>query len=175
MHLFVLTALTRPQNLPAIAESLCAPPGMTLTWCIRPDCRRESFYGQSIKRQLLNWVQPESWVWVCDDDNHAPPGFLPGLLAAYSEHPAADCFVVSQTDAAGEVLRRANRMIIGPDRIDFAQVVFKAGLAKGVEIPGHYGGDSRFIAAMHKKTSASRRWVYLSEVSVTYNALRASE
>ncbi|HEY6206289.1 MAG TPA: hypothetical protein VIW21_09005, partial [Chthoniobacterales bacterium] len=79
MVLHILTAVTRPENLPKLAESLipAATAGVELAWHLGYDLERRHVAGQAVKNRLLDRIGPgRDWVWILDDDNTAHPEFF---------------------------------------------------------------------------------------------------
>src|ERR1043166_599735 len=74
MVLHILTAVTRPENLPKLAESLipAAAAGVELAWHVGYDLEHRHVAGQAVKNRLLDRISPsQDWVWILDDDNTA--------------------------------------------------------------------------------------------------------
>jgi hypothetical protein len=90
MILHILTAMTRPQNLPKMAESLipAAAAGVELTWHFGYDVDRKHIAGQAVKNRLLDTITaPDDWVWILDDDNTAHPDFFRRLAETVAAKP----------------------------------------------------------------------------------------
>ena len=100
MRLNVITAVTRPENLGRVAESLSAAAanvphewGIEVRWHWKFDPHRLCVGGQVLKNQMILSVR-SGWVWILDDDTLAHPDVLRVVSASITEH--TDAIVVSQ-------------------------------------------------------------------------------
>ena len=104
MTLHILTAVTRPHNLPQMAESLipAASVGVELVWHLGYDLERKHIAGQAVKNRLLDTISaPQEWVWILDDDNTAHPNFFRRLAETVSTNTALRMIACTQISPAG--------------------------------------------------------------------------
>jgi hypothetical protein len=166
VRLHILTACTRPHNLPALAESIeaatVAP--WEVCWHIRFDAALEHIGGQRLKNQMLDQIT-DGWVVFLDDDTVMHPL----LMERIGEHSYADAVVVSQDRADGRHLTAARDQLRVGD-VDIGQAVIRRKLIAGHRIPETYEGDGEFLAAV---LSAERALavVFLRETLSAHNAL----
>jgi hypothetical protein len=165
-RLHVLTACTRPQNLPVLANSIlaamCDP--WELCWHIRFDPAREHLGGHKLKNDMLAQID-DGWVLFLDDDTVMHPD----VLRHVAEHLDAAGVVVSQdrTASLGHMLWAApQNMRLGG--VDIGQVVLRRELIGDVEMPPYYGGDGVFLGRI---LLGRDDVVYLNEVLSYYNVL----
>ncbi len=168
MKLHILTACTRPQNLPALADSvlaaLCEP--WEVCWHIRFDPAREHLGGHKLKNDMLAQID-DGWVVFLDDDTVMHPE----LLRHVAEHLDAAGVVVSQdrTASLGHMLWAIpQNMRLGG--VDIGQVVLTRELIGDAQQPEYYGGDGTFLQGILQGRSDV---VYLSETLSLYNALES--
>ena len=87
VRLHVLTAVSRPENLGQIAESLAvaverAEYGVDLAVALGMfDPDRQHVGGQALKNDMLDDID-DGWVWILDDDTLAHPDVLATVLTA---------------------------------------------------------------------------------------------
>ncbi len=166
MRLHILTACTRPENLPALADSIlaamCEP--WELCWHIRFDPAREHLGGHKLKNDMLAQID-DGWVLFLDDDTLLHPD----VLKHVAEHLDAAGVVVSQdrTASLGHMLWAApENMRFG--FVDIGQVVLTRELIGDAVMPLGQGGDGVFLQSILQGRSDV---VYLDEVLSLYNAL----
>lgn len=161
MH--VLTACTRPHNLPLLAESLeaaaCDP--WEICWHIRFDPQLEHVGGQRLKNQMLDQIT-DGWVAFLDDDTTMHPELLQRVAFCM----AGDAVVVSQDRADGRHLKAA-RANVRVGHIDIGQAVIRRSAIGDHRIPEHYEGDGRFLADV----LAGLATVFVTDVLSHHNAL----
>jgi hypothetical protein len=166
MILHILTACSRPGNLPAWAADLAAIageyPGVDLRWHVGFDVARQHIGGQAVKNALLDSIPAadSGWVWIGDDDNALDTAMLEAL-AAYADRADVDAVVFAQ---------RRRGCIAAPcavvDEVDAAQIVARRAFIGDTRIPECYNGDGQWIA-----TLAMRGGVVYDDRAVTrYNA-----
>lgn len=175
MIVHLLTAVTRPENLPAIAASiataqLTAPP-IEVVWHMRYDQLGEHPGGQLLKNQMIDGIS-DGWVWILDDDNVMQGEFLEALFVHAAEHPEAQLIVCAQRHNNGWV-RKVNRSMLRETHVDAAQVVARRDAIGDLRIPEHYCGDGAFIEALANQLDPDRI-TYIHRPVVSYNALRSS-
>ena len=165
-RLHILTACTRPENLPALAESIqaamCEP--WEFCWHIRFDPARQHLGGHALKEDMLDQIE-DGWVVFLDDDTLMHPD-LPRRVA---EHLDAAGVVVSQdrTASLGHMLwATPENMRLGG--VDIGQVVLRRELIGDADMPPYYGGDGTFL---HEILQGRDDIVYLDEALSLYNVL----
>lgn len=147
MRLNILTAVSRPENLGFIADSLSAAamrgPGVRVCWRWRFDLGRRNVGGQAIKNQLIEEVPDGEWLWVLDDDTLAHEDVLM-TLQSFGDY---DAVVFSQQRTDGRVLTaRPENVMVGS--IDIGQAFIKRSLVGDHRIPEDYNGDGMFLSAV---------------------------
>jgi hypothetical protein len=168
VRLHVLTACTRPQNLPILAESIaaamCEP--WEVCWHIRFDPAREHLGGHKLKNDMLAQID-DGWVVFLDDDTRMHSE----VLRYVAEHLDAAGVVVSQdrTASLGHMLwATPQNMQLGG--VDIGQVVLRRSLIGEARMPPYYGGDGTFLGEVLQGRDDV---VYLPEVLSYYNILEA--
>lgn len=147
MRVNVLTAVSRPENLPEVARSLGAAasraPEVSVAWRWRFDLQRAYVGGQAVKNHLLDEVPPGEWVWMLDDDTTAHEDVL--LTAACFQN--YDAIVFSQQRSTGGVLAacRENVVVGG---IDIGQAFLRRSVIGDHRLPENYNADGVFLAAV---------------------------
>ena len=146
MRLNILTAVSRPENLPRIAESLAEAalraPAVNVHWHWRFDTARRHVGGQALKNEMLEEVS-DGWVWVLDDDTLAHKDILQ-LASSFSNR---DAIVFSQLRTDGRVLS-AHRDNVIPGSVDIGQGFLRRELIAEHRIPDDYNGDGLFLQAV---------------------------
>jgi hypothetical protein len=160
MKVHIVTACTRPQNLPAVAESImaaiCDP--WDVTWHIRFDPAQQHVGGQRLKNEMLDQIEDG---WVC-----MHPDFLRRMAEAVAD---AGAVVVSQQRQNGMVLTAApTHLRVGC--VDIGQAFIARSLIGTHRIPEHYEGDGMFLQAVLGSWPAV---AYLGEILSEHNALEA--
>lgn len=175
MKLHLLTAITRPENLPIMAASIATAqltaPSVEVVWHWRCDPRQEHPGGQFLKNQMIEGIG-DGWVWILDDDNVMQPEFIDVLFFHIAEHPDAQLIVCAQRHASGWV-RKVNRAMLKETHVDAAQIVVRRDAIGDLRLPEHYCGDGAFIEALANKLDPDRIH-YIHTPIVSYNALRSS-
>jgi hypothetical protein len=167
MRAHVLTACTRPHNLPVVAESImaatCDP--WDVTWHIRFDPAQQHVGGQRLKNEMLDQIE-DGWVCFLDDDTTMHPDFLQRMTEAVAD---AGAVVVSQQRQNGMVLTAAHTHLrVGC--VDIGQAFIARSLIGTHRIPEHYEGDGMFLQAVLGNWPAV---AYLEEILSEHNALEA--
>jgi hypothetical protein len=167
MRAHILTACTRPQNLPAAAESImaatCDP--WDVTWHIRFDPEQQHVGGQRLKNEMLDQIE-DGWVCFLDDDTTMHPEFLQRMADAVAD---AGAVVVSQQRQSGQVLT-ADPAHLRVGCVDIGQAFIARALIGTNRIPEHYEGDGVFLQAVLASWPAV---AYLPDVLSEHNALEA--
>jgi hypothetical protein len=173
MRLHLLTAVTRPENLPAIATSLLPADdyGIETVWHTRADPDRQSVGGQSLKNAMLSEIA-DGWVYILDDDNLMHPDFWRAVASVVDGIPGTAMVVLTQAFANGHV-RSAHPGMLRSSHVDAGQVVIEREALGDARIPEHYCGDGDFIEALaHKLTG---RIVFVQQACCYYNKLRTDQ
>ena len=175
MILHVLTAVTRPENLPMLAASLGAAveSGVEVCWHTRTDPERRYVGGQALKNEMLDDDDdPEGWVWILDDDNIAHPGLFAALVACLEAHPDARMIAVAQQHHNGWV-RQVERGMLMQTHVDAGQVLIRKDAIGDRRIPLHYCGDGEWIEMIADQLEPAQI-AYIREPLTYYNWLRES-
>lgn len=149
MKLHVLTAVSRPENLGLVGESLAkaaAAAQVDVDWHWRLDPLRQWVGGQFLKNVMLNEIQDmDDWVWVLDDDTLAHPGVLEELMLSLEcDMLPPSAVVFSQLRTDGRVLHAAPENVrLG--FIDIGQAFLRRGAIGDTRIPLSYEGDFHFL------------------------------
>lgn len=170
MKLHLLTAVTRPENLPAIEASLAGADahGIEVVWHQQADPDRQSVGGQTIKNAMLDAIT-DGWVYILDDDNLMHPAFWGALAHALANFPDAAMVVISQVHRNGWA-RLAHPGMLKPTLVDAGQVVVNRAALGDARIPAHYCGDGEWIAGLAAQLAG--RIVYVTTPATYYNWLR---
>lgn len=193
----IITPLTRPENLPAIAASMAHSSDLDITWYVVPDNKVVEqltpsqmgalrFRPRGVGKVILNHVEgesvfgdaqrswaihsitdSESWLYFLDDDNMLPQGFL-DEMAPYLRKPL-DGIIVSQKYGDGRHRLPANLQRAKPTLIDTAQFFVKRGIIGADRWPVSYCSDGIFAEMIFSKNG---RFTALPQVFSYYNALR---
>lgn len=171
MMLHVLTAITRPQTLAQIAQSL-APAlaaGVDLIWHWRADLDMQHVGGQALKNAMLDQIE-DGWCWILDDDNSANPDLFPALAETIARHPDARLIVIAQRHRNGWV-RRVGRSMLRATHVDAGQVIIRRDAIGDIRIPLHYCGDGEWIEAI-ADALPDEQIISIGQPLVYYNWLR---
>ena len=175
--LTIITACSRSENLPALAESI--GPGkayFNLAWLISVDGGEypESRVGNAQKNQALEHIgnEAESWVYFLDDDNLIHPKFFPAIAQAIHDGPGRRGFIFSQD--CNLFIRRASPETVRVDRIDLAQFVLRRDLIGSwrFDLPT-YNSDGMLIEGLYQKHAGE--FTFIDQVLCYYNRLRWPE
>lgn len=171
MKLHVITAVTRPENLTILAQSLAVAAFNTdgsvdVQWHWRFDLDREHVGGQAVKNAMLDEIR-DGWVWALDDDTVAHPDMLAAILQAHDD--GCRGLVVSQARADGRTLVAAPENVrVGG--IDVGQAVLSRHMIGNRRLPKNYEGDGHWLQAVLQN---ARKVRYLNEILSYHNALEA--
>ena len=175
--LTIITACSRSENLPALAESI--GPGkayFNLAWLISVDGGEypESRVGNAQKNQALEHIgnEAESWVYFLDDDNLIYPGFFMAIARAIKKLPGKRGFIFLQD--CGSFVRQAAPETVRVDRIDLAQFVLRRDLIGSwrFNLPA-YNSDSCLIEGVYQEHAGD--FAFIDQVLCYYNRLRWPE
>lgn len=173
MRLHVLTAVTRPENLPTLATSLDAARDLDIEvcWHTRADPERRCVGGQFLKNEMLDDDEdPQGWVWILDDDTVAHPAFFAQLRACTLAHPDARMIVIAQQHRNGWV-RQVERRMLRQTHVDAGQVVIRKDAIGDRRIPLHYCGDGEWIEGI-ATSLPNDQIAYITTPATYYNWLR---
>ncbi len=170
MLINILTAVTRPDNLPQIEDSIDAAhgsaPAADVQWHTSMDPGRLHVGGQHLKNGLLDDIF-DGWVCILDDDTIMHPKFLKKVYRAHFNNPYAKAIVVSQKRTTGVVLQACpENMVVG--KVDAGQVVLRRDFIGDMRIPETYAGDGEWIEALLRYEPDV---VFLPEVLSLHNVL----
>lgn len=170
----VLTACTRPENLPAIAAAL-ARTMPEAHWHVGFDPLHQHVGGQAVKNRLLEGIPcrdgtADNWILFLDDDTLPHPALYRRLVETLRARPDAAAVVVSQLRRTGEILH-AHPDGLHPGGIDAGQALLRRDLIGDARLPEIYDGDGRFLEAL---LLGRDDVVYLDEVLSEHNALAAA-
>lgn len=139
MRLHVLTAVSRPENLGRVAESLAAAaayaPAVDVTWHWRMDTLRRHVGGQHLKNMMLDEID-DGFVWILDDDTVAHEE----VIWQFTHLRNRDGIVFSQQRTDGRILWAAPENVrLG--YIDVGQAFLSRECIGDRRIPLQYDGD----------------------------------
>ena len=169
----VITACSRPENLPLLEESL--EPGKAsfeLRWLVIHDTGEvESRVGNAQKNEALEMID-SGWVYFLDDDNLIHPKFFPAIAQAIHDGPGRRGFIFSQD--CNLFIRRASPETVRVDRIDLAQFVLRRDLIGSwrFDLPT-YNSDGMLIEGLYQKHAGE--FTFIDQVLCYYNRLRWPE
>ena len=167
MKLHVLTAVTRPRNLPRLTTSLRKAIGeldISLNWHWRFDPEHRHIGGQIPKNEMLDEIA-DGWVYVLDDDTLCHPKLL---LALWNTPADASALVVTQS-RPGEAPLTARKENMRVGHCDIGQAIIRRDVIGSQRIPDLHYGDGLFLSAVLEKRLDVH---YLDEPLSLYNALR---
>ena len=162
MKFHILTAVTRPENLPEIAASIAEAAQKVdaeVVWHWRFDPEGEHVGGQALKNAMLDGID-DGWVYILDDDTTMHPELL-AKVASYD----APAVVVSQRGSGLQA--KPGHVHIGA--IDAGQAVMRREVIGDKRIEHSYAGDGLFLEQVLFGLPGV---VFLSEELSHYNALR---
>lgn len=168
MRLHVVTAITRPENLPRICSTLsagCVHADADLVWHWRYDMQRNHVGGQKPKNDALDAIT-DGWVWFLDDDTLADTR-IPAIVKAHDAEPI-DAIIVGQRRTDGHILI-ASPANVRVGSIDIGQAIIRRSAIGSHRIPEDYVGDGIFL----KRVIGSCRTRFLPIVASSHNALVA--
>lgn len=166
----VLTAVSRPENLDKVRDSIMDPRNIpdpvNVMWHRHEDFAREHVGGQRLKNQMLAHID-DGWVCILDDDTTMHPKFLRKVYRAHMQHPYMNAIVVSQKRTTGVVLQACpDNMQVG--KVDAGQVVIRRDRIGSLLIPETYAGDGEWLECLLYGQPDVH---YMSEVLSLHNAL----
>jgi hypothetical protein len=168
VKLHVLTAVSRPENLGFVADSLAKATSGTrieICWHWRLDLARQHIGGQAVKNAMLDTIT-DGWVWCLDDDTLAHED----VLRAFEVGPHHDAFILSQRRVTGRVLVAAPENVqVG--EIDIGQAMLRREWIGDRRIPEDYNGDGMFL----REVLHGARIVWVPEPFSLHNAISQVE
>jgi len=182
----IVTPLSRPENLPAIAKSLTS--SHPIRWWIvvdhnSPPKSPEIKLPPNVEVEIhispytaiaghghRNWVLQQlgkdcnEWFYSVDDDNILHPGFLDQL--AMIQTPG---ITVEQIHKDGSPRLKANLVIL--NHIDTAQFAFRVNIRKNMWFkPDRYDADGLFISELYAQNPGN--FTIINKPLSYYNYLR---
>jgi hypothetical protein len=165
MKLHVLTAVTRPENLPRLAASLAvAAPPVEIIWHWRFDPELGNVGGQALKNAMLDEIE-DGWCWILDDDTVAHPLLFERLTEVIDSETQA--VVVNQERADGRYLV-ARPEDVRAGWIDAGQAILRRDLIGDHRLQPSYIGDGLLLEEI---LPSCENVVYLNETLSYHNAL----
>lgn len=155
MILHILTACSRPERLPRLAQAIAQAaqdaPGVAVRWHVAFDLERRHVGGQAVKNQLLDSIPADDpgWVWICDDDNIPHPDFFPRLAALAAGEVMIGGYLFAQQRGPAEGGRVLPAAAPRVGYVDAAQLVARRAYIGGHRIPEAYDGDGAWILGMY--------------------------
>lgn len=190
----VVTAVSRPENLPIIARHLARRlPSFRVRWYCAADATKVPaarpagldchFWGAIPQHDCAGGVQRnaaleqvrQGLTIFLDDDNTIHPAFDAALSGLLQASPGRPLYVLGQQDQAGAVLREARRESVRCGQIDVGQIVLRVHpLTKGLRfVADTYHSDWLLIESFLTRCGAD--WpshVAFGPPATFYNALR---
>ena len=165
-----MTAVTRPENLPTIQDSIFnandREPKVDVEWHRYEDLERQHVGGQHPKNVMLSRIT-DGWVCILDDDTVMHPHFLKKIYRAHHHHPTCQAFVFSQRRTTGVVLQaKPKNMVVGS--VDAGQAVLLRSYIGDLLIPETYAGDGEWLECLLFEQPDVH---YMSEILSFHNAL----
>lgn len=170
MKLHLLTACTRPENLPRLSASIVEAGclSVNLAWHVHQDTECRHVGGQRLKNEMIDLIS-DGWLHILDDDTILHPMLPRRLFAITREQPDAGLVVVGQLLPGGEY-RRPAPGCLAVNQVDAAQLLINRQALGGLRLPEAYAGDG-LLAEELAATLAPERIVYLDEPLCYYNRL----
>jgi hypothetical protein len=172
VRIHILTAVTRPENLPRLAQSIAEAcercPDAEVVWHWEHDRDGRHVGGQALKNLMLSRVD-WGWVYILDDDTIVHPDLFRRVQEA-EYYVNGTVIIVNQLRADGRTLQAAREHTI-PGMVDIGQAVISAEILNGDRIPESYEGDGEFLMGLVSRLDASAV-VYLDETLSYHNYLR---
>jgi hypothetical protein len=170
VKLHILTAVTRPWNLPTIAKSIAiaAEPDCKweIVWHLHFDLAQTDVGGHAQKNAMLDSID-DGWCWILDDDTLMHPDLLKRLDKVLTEQPDTWALVVSQTREDGRYLP-AEEQQVRVGFIDAGQAIMRRDFIGDHRLPKNYVGDGEWLSDLLPSREGV---VYLNETLSMHNAL----
>lgn len=174
LRLHILTAVTRPENLPQLEASILVAkertPDVAYTWHQRADLGREHVGGQRLKNAMLDEIT-DGWVCVLDDDTVMHKDFMRRISFVLATQPLVEqecrAIIVSQKRTTGVVMvaSRENAVL---GSIDAGQAVLRRDFIGAYRIPETYAGDGMWLESLLRDRPDVH---YMNEVLSLHNAI----
>lgn len=165
-RLTIITPCSRPQNLPAMAESI--KPGRSMfdvIWLIVFDNKEctESVVGNYQRNCALEAIT-DGWVYFLDDDTIIHPEFFAELAKVNSR-------AVAFEQNLGTWVRKAAPSEMRCCHVDMGQVVIRREVIGDIRFAlGVYEADGKFIQAVYENNPEA--WSFIDKPLCHYNKLR---
>lgn len=164
----IVTAISRPDKLPTICESLIdatrSAKFLRFVWHWRFDIERSGIdYANKIKNEMLDDIS-DGWVWILDDDTIVHPMMFLEFESQVSDD--IDAFVMHQLRSDGMILvgcPENNRV----NHIDSNQAIIRRSAIDNVRMSSDYNADGQFLETVLAKC----RIHYANKVLCFHNAL----
>ena len=130
-----------------------------LTVCLRGPVNE--YPAQAAVQLVVAGAEPDEWIWFCDDDNCARPGFFWRLAMAIRSEPEKRAWAFRQARPGG-VVRGVSLEMLRAGEVDAAQVVLRRDLVADPLWPREYVGDGPLIQALH--AAAPERFGFVDEL-----------
>lgn len=170
-RLYVITAVSRPQNLLLLEESLhLCDPYFQVVW-LKTDQPSYDPYGNDKKSILLDQVEqsPGHWVRFLDDDNLIHPAYPEAAFRAVQKN-TTDLFLFRQVWGNGKFKLLGDPPSVHNGRMDTDQMLIRASSIKQVRWKhGLYNSDYWFA---HDLKAAGAKVEIVDEIASWYNKLR---
>jgi hypothetical protein len=197
--LAVITPCSRPENLPALKNSIDAGrSSFEITWYVvfdelqvPPSIQSELEFGDSVfsvgeahshvgnaQRNLALDNIADGWVYFLDDDNLLHPELLPFMRAFIETHSLARAFVFPQIgNQASSHTAEARPEHMRPDSVDIAQTFWNRRTIGDVRFkPVHaYNADGLFIERVRTLHPGLEGFVFVNQPLCYYNALHREQ
>lgn len=167
----ILTAVTRPENLPELERSIReswdnAFAAVVPIHHVEHDPDRQHVGGQHLKNQMLAGIT-DGWVCILDDDTVMHPRFLHKVYRAHLRNPGINAIMVSQRRTNNVVLQALpENMRVG--KVDAGQALLRREFIGDTLIPETYAGDGEWLQML---LSGQPDVHYMPEVLSLHNAL----
>ena len=163
MRLHVVTAVTRPENLALIAESLArasVAARVDVSWHWVFDLDRRFVGGQKRKNDALDEIL-DGWVWFLDDDTSVDVRILSAWRTSVDADPSLEAVVFGQVRADGRFLHPLPELVRVGD-IDIGQAFVRRDAIGMHRLDESYDGDGVFLAAVLPRVNTLFHDEYLS-------------
>lgn len=167
--LHLITAVTRPYNLPRIVESITETwrEDWEIVWHLVYDPEKKSKVGHSIKSGILDGID-DGYCLILDDDTIIHPELLDFIDAVLEKNPEVWGFVVSQEREDGTILAACPESV-AVNQIDAAQAVIRRDKIGVSRLPEVYNGDGIYLVSILKD---KENVAYTNEVLSYHNFIK---
>jgi hypothetical protein len=172
--LHILTAVTRPENLAQVKDSIehaySRAADTSIQWHVRHDHDQQHVGGQALKNWMLDVIQ-DGWVVILDDDTTMHPRFIQKIEMVVATAPLVNpdlrAIIVSQKRVNGTILSASpENAVVGG--IDAGQAVLRRDLIGDYRIPEEYAGDGMWLETLLRDRPDVH---YMRDVLSLHNAI----